>query len=169
VLTANSYLRLDPKNCLVQLVLSGRFLARTGRQEVASCIAGLRQIGLAFEIGFDYAEELEGLCSQYSATASIPPQRNEELSRDARNSFSSPSVLSDRSRDGSGYGHQGMGPPPQTPMYGQVRGVYERSSMGSEQRQDWDGSQIQPSVIQSHMPTMPSVSADGLCRSQLCT
>src|SRR4051794_10891325 len=51
---------------MFQLVLAGRLLARWRRKEVSSCIAGLRQFGVAFEIGFDYAEELEALYARHA-------------------------------------------------------------------------------------------------------
>ncbi|KAG9024323.1 hypothetical protein FRB95_011644 [Tulasnella sp. JGI-2019a] len=65
VLVSNKYLRLDPNALHYSLYAAGHMLALAGRSEVTTCIAGLKQYGLAYEDAFDQAAELEGI---YAAT-----------------------------------------------------------------------------------------------------
>jgi hypothetical protein len=45
----------------------GRYLAKMGRKEVQSCIAGLRQYGMSFEEAFDEMEHLQKIISDRQA------------------------------------------------------------------------------------------------------
>ncbi|KAG8852103.1 hypothetical protein FRB96_008904 [Tulasnella sp. 330] len=63
VLVSNKYLRLDPNALHYALYAAGHMLALAGRSEVTTCIAGLKQYGLAYEDAFDQAAELEAIYS----------------------------------------------------------------------------------------------------------
>ncbi|EGO23988.1 hypothetical protein SERLADRAFT_450284 [Serpula lacrymans var. lacrymans S7.9] len=59
VLTSNGYLRLDPAVMHVSCINAGMFLARLGRPEVQTCIAGLEQYTYAYEEAGEQATEIK--------------------------------------------------------------------------------------------------------------
>ncbi|KAJ3731005.1 hypothetical protein DFJ43DRAFT_1000001 [Lentinula guzmanii] len=58
VLSANEYLKLDPAVVEFHIIAAGHILARLGRHEVTTCIAGLEQYSHSYEEAGDHAQDI---------------------------------------------------------------------------------------------------------------
>ncbi|KIJ53438.1 hypothetical protein M422DRAFT_154794 [Sphaerobolus stellatus SS14] len=67
LLTQSSYLRLDPNVMHYSIYCAGRLLAEFGREEVAMCVRGLQQYGIAYEDAFEQADEVQRLYAASTA------------------------------------------------------------------------------------------------------
>jgi hypothetical protein len=134
---------------MVQLVLAGRLLARWGRKEVLSCIAGLRQIGVAFEIGFDYAEELEALYARHAGAVRGDDATLDEIHLSYNGSLapsgngSGPASLAQQGEGQVHYGGEISQQPPQAPIHG----VQQAGLVGHWDQRQREGWQSAPAPI----------------------